>query len=180
MTVARRCETTPDATKTHVRAEVPSYSLKKQARSPRSGARSANALEKYSQRCVRGMLSRHEHDPSLRWHLVVGALQGLAVWMLYEAVRNSTWPATSPPAFGAAAYATIAAPLALYLLWFATLAIVFVNAAFQGGDAATPYPRWLATSIRWAWLTMPAGRTALVSREWQDLTVGGEPFTLGR
>jgi hypothetical protein len=44
---------------------------------------------------------------------------------------------------------------AFYLLWFATLAIVFLNAAFQGGQRAPAYPGWLATSMQWAWLTMP-------------------------
>lgn len=44
---------------------------------------------------------------------------------------------------------------AFYLLWFATLAVVFLNAAFQGGQAAPAYPVWLATTLQWVWLTMP-------------------------
>jgi hypothetical protein len=53
--------------------------------------------------------------PSLRSHLVVGALQGLALWWLYEAHERAAWPATSPAVFGALAYAAVAAPLAWYL-----------------------------------------------------------------
>jgi hypothetical protein len=43
---------------------------------------------------------------------------------------------------------------ALYLFWFAALAIVFMNAAFQDGSAGL-YPRKLANSVRWAWLSVP-------------------------
>ncbi len=44
---------------------------------------------------------------------------------------------------------------ALYLLWFGTLAIVFLNAGFQDGRERPLYPRWLAKSLVWAWLAMP-------------------------
>lgn len=48
-------------------------------------------------------------------HLLAGALHGLVLWLLYEALQKSTWPATSPPALGAACYAAAAVPLAWYL-----------------------------------------------------------------
>ncbi|MFA5678704.1 MAG: DUF4153 domain-containing protein [Pseudomonas sp.] len=42
---------------------------------------------------------------------------------------------------------------AFILLWFAALAVNFLNCAWQDG-AAPPYPRWLATAIAWAWLAL--------------------------
>lgn len=44
---------------------------------------------------------------------------------------------------------------AFILLWFAALAVHFINCAWQDGEQAPLYPRWLASGIRYAWLTLP-------------------------
>lgn len=49
-------------------------------------------------------------------------------------------------------FATRRAALALF--WFAALAILFLNAAWQDGSAV-PYGRRLAGAVRWAWLAIP-------------------------
>jgi hypothetical protein len=43
---------------------------------------------------------------------------------------------------------------AFTLLWFAAFAIHFINCAWQDGDDALPYPRWLARALAPAWLTL--------------------------
>ena len=62
---------------------------------------------------------------------------------------------------------------AFYLLWFATLAIVFLNAAFQGGQRTAAYPGWLAMSIQWAWLTMPVLAVLAGWALWQRIVQHG-------
>ena len=44
---------------------------------------------------------------------------------------------------------------AFFLLWFAVLAVNFINCAWQEGTQAPPYPRWLALAISVAWLSLP-------------------------
>ncbi|MDB6000080.1 MAG: hypothetical protein JWP52_1779, partial [Rhizobacter sp.] len=44
---------------------------------------------------------------------------------------------------------------ALFLLWFAALAVKFVNSAWQDGVEAPDYPRWLARLLAAAWLSVP-------------------------
>lgn len=43
---------------------------------------------------------------------------------------------------------------AFTLLWFAALAVTFLNCAWQDGEEAPPYPRWLARLLAPAWLTL--------------------------
>lgn len=45
---------------------------------------------------------------------------------------------------------------AFILLWFAALAVKFLNAAWQDGHEAAPYPRWLAWMVQLAWLALIA------------------------
>jgi hypothetical protein len=40
------------------------------------------------------------------------------------------------------------------LLWFITLAVKFANCAYQDGDNASPYPRWLGYATQAAWLSL--------------------------
>jgi hypothetical protein len=40
------------------------------------------------------------------------------------------------------------------MLWFCSLTVVFVNAAYQGGEEAPPYPRALSLALRWSFLAM--------------------------
>lgn len=44
---------------------------------------------------------------------------------------------------------------AFILLWFAALAVHFINCAWQDGAHELTYPRWLATCVRYAWITLP-------------------------
>lgn len=44
---------------------------------------------------------------------------------------------------------------AFILLWFAALAVHFINCAWQDGRHELTYPRWLAVCIRYAWITLP-------------------------
>lgn len=44
---------------------------------------------------------------------------------------------------------------AFILLWFAALAVHFINCAWQDGRHELTYPRWLAACIRYAWITLP-------------------------
>lgn len=44
---------------------------------------------------------------------------------------------------------------ALILLWFAALAVHFINCAWQDGAHELTYPRWLAAGICYAWITLP-------------------------
>ncbi|MFM2111468.1 MAG: hypothetical protein RLZZ271_128 [Pseudomonadota bacterium] len=43
---------------------------------------------------------------------------------------------------------------AFMMLWFAALAIKFVNCAYQDGEQGDPYPAWLSRVTQWAWLGM--------------------------
>lgn len=43
---------------------------------------------------------------------------------------------------------------ALMMLWFAALAVQFTNCAYQDGESAWPYPRWLSRATQAAWLSM--------------------------
>lgn len=44
---------------------------------------------------------------------------------------------------------------AFILLWFTALAVHLLNCAWQDGRQGAPYPRWLATFVRFAWVTLP-------------------------
>jgi hypothetical protein len=44
---------------------------------------------------------------------------------------------------------------AFILFWFAALAVLFINCAWQDGLHEPAYPRWLAGCIRYAWATLP-------------------------
>lgn len=44
---------------------------------------------------------------------------------------------------------------AFILLWFAALAVYFINCAWQDGEQAPLYPRWLAAAVRYGWITLP-------------------------
>lgn len=44
---------------------------------------------------------------------------------------------------------------AFILLWFAALAVHFINCAWQDGRHELTYPRWLAECVRYAWITLP-------------------------
>lgn len=43
---------------------------------------------------------------------------------------------------------------AFMMLWFAALAIKFVNCAYQDGIQDTPYPKWLNQATKWAWVAL--------------------------
>jgi len=78
----------------------------------------------------------------------------LAMWLLPVALGFAiAWVAALPFTGVQPLFSTGNA--AFYLLWFGTLAIVFLNAAFQEGRDAPAYPRWLARLSTWAWLAMP-------------------------
>jgi hypothetical protein len=53
--------------------------------------------------------------PSLRLHLLIGALQGIALWLLYEAGQRWGWLTAFPRALSALVCFSVAAPLAWYL-----------------------------------------------------------------
>ena len=53
--------------------------------------------------------------PSLRLHLAIGALQGIALWLLYEAGQRWGWLTGFPRALSALVCFSVAAPLAWYL-----------------------------------------------------------------
>lgn len=44
---------------------------------------------------------------------------------------------------------------AFILLWFAALAVNFLNCAWQDGRAPPPYPSWLARIVSYGWLSLP-------------------------
>lgn len=44
---------------------------------------------------------------------------------------------------------------AFILLWFAALAVNFLNCAWQDGRAPPPYPTWLARIVGYGWLSLP-------------------------
>ncbi len=54
--------------------------------------------------------------PGMWLYLLIGAVQGLALWALHEATQRSLWPATSGPWLSASLYAVLAVPAAWYLL----------------------------------------------------------------
>src|SRR4029079_16299184 len=72
--------------------------------------------------------------PSLTVHVVVGAVQGVAVWLLYEGARNWGWSAAFPRAYAAALSFCVAGPLAWYLTHdaFASARVRRVYAALVG------------------------------------------------
>lgn len=43
---------------------------------------------------------------------------------------------------------------ALMMLWFTALAVKFSNCAYQDGEIAWPYPRWLSLATQAAWLSL--------------------------
>lgn len=43
---------------------------------------------------------------------------------------------------------------ALMMLWFTALAVKFSNCAYQDGEIAWPYPRWLSYATQAAWLSL--------------------------
>jgi hypothetical protein len=92
-----------------------------------------------------------------RAHIVVGVrhlVLSLAIWFLPITLLFAVaWVIALPFAGVQPLFSTGNA--AFYVLWFATLAIVFVNTAFQDGSQAPAYPRWLGRALAWAWLAMP-------------------------